>query len=555
MKGNRTTLQATVLLAVLLFALNAWSSPLAYITNSGDNTVSVIDLITNSVVGTVSLGSLPVAVAVNPAGSQVYVATWQVSDKPGCVGSCGSSGSVAVIDMRTNTVVAATSLGSYVTEGLAVNPAGTRVYVTASFSDNPTADMVSVIDTSTHQVVAAIPMAGDIGGVVVNPAGTYAYVTILENDTVAAIDTSTNSVVATVQVGTGPYGITIAGTYIYVTNSGSNTVSVIDTGTNSVVATVPVGNNPGNIVIAGTNIYVTNSGSNTVSVIDTGTNSVAATVPVGNNPGDLVIAGTNIYVTNSGSNTVSVIDTGTNSVVATVPVGNSPGDLVIAGTRIYVTNSGSNTVSVIDTGTNTVVATVPVGNSPGDIVVGSSTGDFSDVPSSFWAYVYIQAIYNSGMTVGCGSGNYCPSEDAARDQMAAFIIRALYGENFTYTPTPYFSDVPATDNFFKYIQKLKDLNITTLSGAYLPSEDVTRAQMAACIVRATQIKAGQDPENFTYTTNPYFTDVPATDTYFKYIQKLKDLNITISSGTYLPSEDVTRDQLAAFLARAFLGMR
>jgi len=32
------------------------------------------------------------------------------------------------------------------------------------------------------------------------------------------------------------------------------------------------------------------------------------------------------------------------------------------------------------------------------------------------------------------------------------------------------------------------------------------------------------PNNFTWTTNPYFTDVPSTDPYFKYIQRMGDLN-------------------------------
>ena len=68
--------------------------------------------------------------------------------------------------------------------------------------------------------------------------------------------------------------------------------------------------------------------------------------------------------------------------------------------------------------------------------------------------------------------------------MAAFIIRAKYGENFTYTTTPYFSDVPSDSWAFKYVQKLKDERITTLSGTYLAGSVVTREQMAAFIGRA-----------------------------------------------------------------------
>ncbi len=120
---------------------------------------------------------------------------------------------------------------------------------------------------------------------------------------------------------------------------------------------------------------------------------------------------------------------------------------------------------------------------------------------------------------------------------------------------PYFSDVPVTDNFFKYIQKLKDLSITTVSGTYLPGEGVSRGQMAAFLIRALQVEAGQPTESFTYTATPYFTDVPAGSTYFSYVQRLKDLGITTVTGTYNVDEIVTRAQMAAFIARAFLGMQ
>jgi YVTN family beta-propeller protein len=71
--------------------------------------------------------------------------------------------------------------------------------------------------------------------------------------------------------------------FAYISNSGSNTVSVINTATNTVVATVSVGTNPFGVAMTpdGSRVYVTNEGSNTVSVIDTATNTVTATVPVG----------------------------------------------------------------------------------------------------------------------------------------------------------------------------------------------------------------------------------------------------------------------------------
>ncbi len=66
-----------------------------------------------------------------------------------------------------------------------------------------------------------------------------------------------------------------------------------------------------------------------------------------------------------------------------------------------------------------------------------------------------------------------------RGQMATFIIRAKYGESFSYTTTLYFTDVSSTSFFFKYIKNMKDRGIITTIGTYMPSTIVTSDQMAA----------------------------------------------------------------------------
>ncbi|MDY7965682.1 YncE family protein, partial [Bacillus thuringiensis] len=118
------------------------------------------------------------------------------------------------------------------------------------------------------------------------------------------------------------------GKFAYVANFGSNTVSVIDTSSNTVVATVPVGVAPSSVAVTPNEkfVYVANSSSSTVSVIDTSSNTVIATVPVGFLPLGVAVTPNSkfAYVTNAGSSTVSVIDTSSNTVVATVPVGVAP---------------------------------------------------------------------------------------------------------------------------------------------------------------------------------------------------------------------------------------
>lgn len=114
-----------------------------------------------------------------------------------------------------------------------------------------------------------------------------------------------------------------------------------------------------------------------------------------------------------------------------------------------------------------------------------STGSgFNDVSPGDGECKYIKRLGDLQITTGCGNGNYCPDQYVTRGQMAAFLIRALYGENFGYTPTPYFSDVPSSNAFFKYVQRLKDDGITVATGSYNIDDNVTRDQMAAFLFRA-----------------------------------------------------------------------
>ena len=78
----------------------------------------------------------------------------------------------------------------------------------------------------------------------------------------------------------------------YITNQGlypnfSNKVTVIDTTTNKVVTTIDVGLAPAGVAVApdGSKVYVANETvKGTVSVIDAAANAVSATVAVGSNP-------------------------------------------------------------------------------------------------------------------------------------------------------------------------------------------------------------------------------------------------------------------------------
>jgi hypothetical protein len=179
---------------------------------------------------------------------------------------------------------------------------------------------------------------------------------------------------------------------------------------------------------------------------------------------------------------------------------------------------------------------------------------FQDVPVTHPFFSHIGMLKDTGVTRGCTATTFCPDQSTSRGQMAAFLVRAILGDTFDYSPLPYFTDVPETHPFFNYIQKLRELGVTAGCSltAYCPEDTVTRGQMAAFLIRARLgVKAG---DSFPYTTTPYFQDAPATHPFFSYIQKMRDLGITngVTATAYGPEDPNTRGQMAVFLIRGLL---
>ncbi len=148
---------------------------------------------------------------------------------------------VSVIDITINKITVCVPVEND-SCGVVVIPDGANVYVTNYYGNN-----VSVINTTTNTDTATVPVGSYTVGVAVNPDRTKVYVTnLLLNSTVSAINTTSNSVADTVNLGLYPYGVTVTpdGTKVYATNYLCNTVSVINTSTNSITTVLSVGNYP-----------------------------------------------------------------------------------------------------------------------------------------------------------------------------------------------------------------------------------------------------------------------------------------------------------------------
>lgn len=236
--------------------------------------------------------------------------------------------------------------------------AQTHVYVTNSCNNT-----IAVIDTETNTVVANVAVDRGAVNLAVTPDGARVYVTGV---TVSVIDTKTNAVVANVPVSGFAVAITPDGARVYVANG--PTVSIIDTATNTVVDTISTGSLVGGVSITpdGTRVYLTNNADSTITVLDTATNAVVTTISTRFNLNLVGVVftpdGTRAYVEDQ-TEFLNVIDTATNTFVAHIlqPIFHNFMAFTPDGTRLYVTSASIGSVFVIDPSTNAVVNSIPLG--------------------------------------------------------------------------------------------------------------------------------------------------------------------------------------------------
>ena len=88
-------------------------------------------------------------------------------------------------------------------------------------------------------------------GIVLSPNGTRAYVTTGRGKKVLVIDTNTNEIISSFEVGPRPWGIGISpdGKTLYTANGPSNDVSVVDVATEKVIKKVKAGDRPWGVLV------------------------------------------------------------------------------------------------------------------------------------------------------------------------------------------------------------------------------------------------------------------------------------------------------------------
>jgi hypothetical protein len=131
---------------------------------------------------------------------------------------------------------------------------------------------------------------------------------------------------------------------------------------------------------------------------------------------------------------------------------------------------------------------------------------FPDATSAHWAYGYIEAAVKRGLLKGFPDGSFKPEDPVSKAQVAAIIARE---NNWTATPaSPTFSDIPSTHwaytylegDFTKGVLKKPDSHILASDSAF-GEGSATRSQACVLVYRMLQV-TGSTPSAPTPTSTP-----------------------------------------------------
>lgn len=240
--------------------------------------VWAIDTVTDEVAARVVVGKHPAHVVVSADSRWAYVTN-------------GGDNTVSVVDTASLKVVDTVPTGDY-PHGLRLSPDGKQVYVA-----NLKGNTVSVIDTESRKEIGQIPMGKGPAQVGFTSDGQRAFVSLSQEASVAVIDPASRKVIRKVPVGDVPIQLyaTPDNRLLFVANQGSrknpgNTVSVIDLA-NFSTQQIQVGSGAHGVVVGtdGRHAYVSNLYANTVTVIDVQTSKTVATISVGAGPNGISV--------------------------------------------------------------------------------------------------------------------------------------------------------------------------------------------------------------------------------------------------------------------------
>jgi YVTN family beta-propeller protein len=295
---------------------------------------------------------------------------------------------ITVIDMSSLKVIDDIKVGDHV-HGVALQADGRRLFTTVE-SDNT----LRIIDTTTDKAIATIKLTGNRPNqCAVTPDGKYVAVPLRQGDAVDIIDVAQEKVVKTLPV-KAPHNAYNAGSnrYMFVSSMASNEISIIDLQKMEYAAHIPVLGVPRPYVISadGNTMYTALSNLHGFAIADIAEKKVLEKIstpsehlvlhPVPYETFDTFTHGlalspdqSQVWLTSLLDDCVYVYDLKSNKVVARMNTGEGPNWVAFTpdGKYFCVSNTATDDVSIFDVKARREAARIKVGKWPKRIAVGT----------------------------------------------------------------------------------------------------------------------------------------------------------------------------------------
>ena len=378
-----------------------------YVANWGTEDITVLDATTRAFLRSIDVGPYPTFIKINPQTNRILAVRY-------------GSNNLVVMNGDTDAIETTVGTGGVGAWGLAVNPSLNRVYV----SNRDSGSVTTLDGNNGYQVIDSqtIKPCGDTGSAPFsldfNPANNKLYIACspFHNVDAAAVYTAGSgglTPLAFFAIGdgsdTGGGGVTVdtATGNVFFTNSRANTVSVVGGATDSVIATVNTGTNPYGAAADPIlrQVVIGNRFSHNLTIIPDTFGDIPTSTPTGTPPGPtstptstppppmgsptpttvppalypngLAVHPTThlVYVTSRDNGRLFVMDSTGQNVVDNVAVGSLPWGVAVnpATNRVYVANWGTEDITVLDATTRAFLRSIDVGPYPTFIKINPQT--------------------------------------------------------------------------------------------------------------------------------------------------------------------------------------
>jgi YVTN family beta-propeller protein len=311
--------------------------------------------------------------------------TLLLSQSPKLYVTNSGSDDITVIDLKSLQLTGTIKVGAHV-HGIALQADGKKMFTTVE-SDNT----LKIIDTANDKTISTVKLTGRPNQCAVTPDGKYVAVPIRDGNSVDIVDVAQLKIVKVLPV-SKPHNSFNAGSnhYIFVSSMGDEQINVIDLQKMEYSAHIPVGGVPRPFVVSsdGKAMYIALSHLHGFVEVDIPRKKVIKRVEIpaenshpkerGLEPSEVLTHGlalspdqTELWVTSLLDDSVYIYDVKANKVTGRLATGDGPNWVAFSpdGKYVCVSNTDSDDVSIFDAKSRRELARPKVGKAPKRLVV------------------------------------------------------------------------------------------------------------------------------------------------------------------------------------------